>query len=149
MATEFHMPHDARIIKVPFSEVAMHIGIAGKVVYAAKAGPGDGVQLYDPEVRGKHYSAPITSSEAGWDMQEIAEAGFDGRNERHTQRWTAFVKYPYGEGADDYSIEELDFDCVPGTTQSDLIDFCKGVLALDYDPGFTEIKVEQRFGMYM
>ena len=49
--------------EVPYSEVAMHMRIAGDEMWMMRVGP-HMVQLYDDD--GRVFSSPITSGEAGW-----------------------------------------------------------------------------------
>lgn len=58
------MTCDVRIIEMPYSEVCMHMRIAGKTMWVADAGQRM-AQLYDPET-GRPFSFPITHGEAGW-----------------------------------------------------------------------------------
>lgn len=129
----------------------MHLRVADAVMYAAPAGP-NGIQLYDPKEHGKHFSIPITRGEAGWEMQWVTLA-VDFADAEHKQRfperWTAYVKYVYGDSKDDYSIEEIDFDTVANVPSDYLRQFCEGVLVLDYDSGWTEITLRQQQGMYL
>jgi len=154
---KFHLPHDARIIKVPCSEVAMHIRMADKIVYAALSGP-NAVQLYDPEERGKQYSAPILRSEAGWDQQLVQDAltPNDPRDKeqrkRLPRRFTAFVYYgehPGTDGEHFAEIEEIDVDVATGVREKEIREFVEGMLRLDYNPGWDKIELEERFGMYV
>lgn len=55
-----------RVLELPFSEVCMHMKVAGKLMYGELVGEWM-VQLYD-EV-GRKFSFPITRGEAGWDTQ--------------------------------------------------------------------------------
>jgi hypothetical protein len=60
-------------LRLPYSEVCVHMHVAGKVMF----GELDGcmVQLIDDD--GRPFSFPITKGEAGWDMHEN-RAGFEG-----------------------------------------------------------------------
>ena len=51
-------------IEMPWSEVCMHMKIAGKTMWVADAGHGM-AQLYEPDT-GQAFSFPITHGEAGW-----------------------------------------------------------------------------------
>lgn len=53
-----------RAIEMPWSEVCMHMKIAGKTMWVADAGH-NMAQLYDPDT-GQPFSFPITHGEAGW-----------------------------------------------------------------------------------
>lgn len=56
--------HDTRILTLPFSEVCMHMHVAGKQMKGRLCENGVMVQLYDDHDR--PFSAPITRGEAGW-----------------------------------------------------------------------------------
>jgi hypothetical protein len=63
------VPEDARLLEMPFSEVCMHMRIAGKPMWAApcpveRDPRGQMAQLYDLE--GRKFSFPITRGEAGY-----------------------------------------------------------------------------------
>lgn len=53
-----------RRLEMPYSEVCMHMGIAGQTMLAAETASGLMVQLYDEQ--GRPFSFPITKGEAGW-----------------------------------------------------------------------------------
>lgn len=56
---------ERRTLVLPWSEVCMHMGIAGKTMQGESVGNGM-VQLYDQD---RPFSFPITEGEAGWNMQ--------------------------------------------------------------------------------
>jgi hypothetical protein len=58
-----------RCLTVPHSEVAMHLKVAGFVMWGAERGT-NAVQLID--FRGRSFSAPITRSEAGWPTPNVS-----------------------------------------------------------------------------
>lgn len=51
-------------VRLPWSEVCMHLRVAGKVMTCELVEGGSAVQLYDEE--GDPYSFPITPGEAGF-----------------------------------------------------------------------------------
>lgn len=51
-------------VRLPWSEVCMHMRVAGKVMAAELTADGSGIQLYDDE--GDQFSFPITLGEAGF-----------------------------------------------------------------------------------
>ena len=57
-----NVPEDAKLVRVPHSEVAMHMRVAGTMMWAAPVGE-HAAQLY--ELNGKRFSAPVLRSEAG------------------------------------------------------------------------------------
>jgi len=62
---EIAVPEEHKIT-LPFSEVCMHMGIAGKVMTATLSPSGRSVQLWKDD--GTIFSSPITLGEAGWGM---------------------------------------------------------------------------------
>lgn len=58
---------ERRTLTLPYSEVCMSMGVAGKTMQGELTPDGYGVQLYDDD--GTPFSFPITRGEAGWDMQ--------------------------------------------------------------------------------
>jgi len=56
------IPKDAERVELPFSEVCMHLRVAGQQRWVAPLGP-NAAQIYDDD--GRPYSIPITRSEAG------------------------------------------------------------------------------------
>jgi len=56
------IPGDARRVELPFSEVCMHLRVAGQHRWVAPVGP-NAAQIYDDD--GRTFSIPITRSEAG------------------------------------------------------------------------------------
>lgn len=52
--------------------------------------------------------------------------------EERLERYTCFIRYSYGEGAGDYSIEEIDVDALSFDHAHDV---CTAALAEDYEPG--------------
>jgi hypothetical protein len=60
-------PVRERTLTLPYSEVCMHVGVAGKVMTGRLVNPRHPmVQLLDED--GRLFSAPITTGEAGWGM---------------------------------------------------------------------------------
>lgn len=63
---ECHMEMpEAKTLTLPYSEVCMHMKVAGTRMYA-ELRPKNMVQLFDDN--GRAFSFPITRGEAGWDM---------------------------------------------------------------------------------
>jgi hypothetical protein len=56
------VPADAELVELPYSEVCMHMRVAGRLMWVARIGERM-AQLYDDG--GRKFSAPITSGEAG------------------------------------------------------------------------------------
>lgn len=57
---------ERRTLRLPFSEVCIHMGIAGQDFTAALTVSATMVQLYRPN--GAAHSFPITRGEAGWGL---------------------------------------------------------------------------------
>lgn len=57
------VPTNARLLELPYSEVCMHMKIAGKTMWVEPVGS-NAAQLYDEF--GRPFSFPITKGEAGW-----------------------------------------------------------------------------------
>lgn len=56
------VPQDAVLVQLPYSEVCMHMGVAGTKMWVVPVGH-NMAQLYDLE--GRKFSMPITCGEAG------------------------------------------------------------------------------------
>lgn len=57
-------------VRLPWSEVCMHMRVAGEVMFAELTEDGQGIQLYDAE--GDQFSFPITLGEAGFHRPDPA-----------------------------------------------------------------------------
>lgn len=57
-----------KLLVLPYSEVCMHMRVAGTQMLGELVEDGRMVQLYKPD--GEPFSFPITRGEAGWDHQE-------------------------------------------------------------------------------
>ena len=57
-----------RLLILPYSEVCMHMKVAGTKMLGELVEDGRMVQLYN--LSGEPFSMPITRGEAGWDQQE-------------------------------------------------------------------------------
>ena len=55
-------------LTLPYSEVCMHMKVAGKEMWGSLCGDWM-VQLWDDD--GRKFSFPITRGEAGWDLEEV------------------------------------------------------------------------------
>ena len=74
MVTRMHKIGDRFMIELPYSEVCMHLGLAGKVrMIEIQA---DGAQILDQE--GRPYSIPITWGEAGVYTSRAGQPYTDG-----------------------------------------------------------------------
>lgn len=60
-------PGQRRYVEMPFSEVCMHMRIAGRVMAAEIVGTA-AIQLFDADT-GDKFSAPITAGEAGFQVE--------------------------------------------------------------------------------
>lgn len=58
------LSRDTRLLELPYSEVCMHMGVAGKQMWATKEFDAPMVQLWNDD--GTRFSFPITTGEAGW-----------------------------------------------------------------------------------
>lgn len=58
---------ELRLLSLPYSEVCMHMKVAGQVMLG-ELRENDMVQLY--ELNGREFSFPITRGEAGWDHHD-------------------------------------------------------------------------------
>jgi hypothetical protein len=56
-----------KLLRLPYSEVCMHMKVAGQEMWGSPAGDLM-VQLWDDE--GRPFSFPITRGEAGWGLPE-------------------------------------------------------------------------------
>lgn len=54
-------------------------------------------------------------------------------------RWTVFVRYPE-------CVEEVDFDAV---SEQAALAAARTLLAESYEPGWSELRAEQRWGWYL
>lgn len=57
-----------KLLTLPYSEVCMHMKVAGTQMLGELVEDGLMVQLYN--LSGEPFSMPITRGEAGWDVQE-------------------------------------------------------------------------------
>lgn len=62
-----HLMNERRILTMPYSEVCVHLGVAGKELIGELTDSGRMVQLYELDGE-KQISFPITRGEAGWNL---------------------------------------------------------------------------------
>ena len=84
------------------------------------------------------------------ELQRVAQSGAYARAERSSdyplRRYTAFIRYNWGDGDDNSSIEEIDIDARDDT---DARVIASAALAQDYEPGGRIIRVDERIGWYL
>lgn len=65
----------------------------------------------------------------------------EGTDPEKLDRFTVYVKFKFGTGSDDYSIEEIDVDAKNRKHASEV---AKAALELDYEPGGRVVKITFR-----
>lgn len=61
------------------------------------------------------------------------------------KRYTAYVKYTYGDEMGDYAIEEIDVNAVHRTEATAI---AEAALAAEYEEGGEIVEVREQIGMY-
>lgn len=93
-----------------------------------------------------------TTSVLGQDKESgaymwVVVDGMDKRGDRdEMKRYTAYVKYVYGDDKEDYSIEEIDINAY---SSDEARRIAQAALDRDYEPNGKITEIREQWGWYM